>query len=154
MTIDSLASAEVVTADGEIRTIDAEREPELFWGLRGGGGNLGIATSFTLRLHPVDRFLGGAIALPATVDVVRSLIEVADAAPDGLTLIPTLMRIPPLPFIAAEHHGKPSLMVLTAWVGDPEAGQRALAPVPQSELLLQGAPLFDPPKQTDVQLPI
>jgi FAD/FMN-containing dehydrogenase len=129
MTIDSLVAADIVTADGEMRTIDAEREPELFWGIRGGGGNLGIATSFTLRLHPVDRFLGGAIALPATVDVVRALIEVADAAPDGLTLIPTLMRIPPLPFIAAEHHGKPSLVVLTAWVGDLEAGQRALAPV-------------------------
>ena len=71
MTIDSLVSADIVTADGEIRTVDATHEPELFWGIRGGGGNFGIATSFTLRLHPVDRFLGGAIALPATVDVVR-----------------------------------------------------------------------------------
>jgi FAD/FMN-containing dehydrogenase len=129
MTIDSLVSADVVTADGEIRTIDATHEPELFWGIRGGGGNFGIATSFTLRLHPVDRFLGGAIALPATVDVVRRVIEVADAAPDGLTLIPTLMRIPPLPFVPAQYHGTPSLVVLTAWVGDLEAGQRALAPI-------------------------
>jgi len=129
MTIDSLVNADVVTADGEIRTIDATHEPELFWGLRGGGGNFGIATSFTLRLHPVDRFLGGAIALPARVDVVRALLEVADAAPEGLTLIPTLMRIPPLPFVPAEHHGAPSLVVLVAWVGGLEAGQRALAPI-------------------------
>ena len=129
MTIDSLVAADIVTADGELRTIDADHEPELFWGLRGGGGNLGIATSFTLRLHPVDRFMGGAIALPATVDAVRSVIEIADAAPEGLTLIPTLMRIPPLPFVAAEHHGTPSLVVLVAWVGDFEAGQRALAPI-------------------------
>jgi FAD/FMN-containing dehydrogenase len=129
MTIDSLVSADVVTADGELRTIDADHEPELFWGLRGGGGNLGIATRFSLRLHQVDRFLGGAIALPATVDVVRQVIEVADAAPEGLTLIPTLMRIPPLPFVPAEYHGTPALVVLVAWVGDLEAGQRALAPI-------------------------
>jgi FAD/FMN-containing dehydrogenase len=129
MTIDSLVRADIVTADGEMLTVDESHEPELFWGLRGGGGNLGIATSFTLRLHPVDRFLGGAIALPARVDVVRALLEVADAAPDGLTLIPTLMRIPPMPFVPAEHHGTPSLVVLVAWVGDPEAGQRALAPI-------------------------
>jgi FAD/FMN-containing dehydrogenase len=129
MTIDSLVSADVVTADGEIRTVDATHEPDLFWGIRGGGGNLGIATSFRLRLHPVDRFLGGAIALPARVDIVRSVLEIADAAPDGLTLIPALMRIPPLPFVPAEHHGTPSLVVLIAWVGDLEAGQRALAPI-------------------------
>jgi FAD/FMN-containing dehydrogenase len=129
MTIDSLVSADVVTADGELRTVDATHEPDLFWGIRGGGGNLGIATSFRLRLHPVDRFLGGAIALPARVDVVRSVLEVADAAPDGMTLIPTLMRIPPLPFVPAEHHGTPSLVVLVAWVGDLEAGQRALGPI-------------------------
>ncbi len=55
--------------------------PDLFWGIRGGGANLGIATRFILRLHPVERFLGGAIALPGTVEVVRSLLEVADAAP-------------------------------------------------------------------------
>jgi FAD/FMN-containing dehydrogenase len=129
MTIDSLVSADVVTADGDHLTIDATREPELFWGLRGGGGNLGIATRFTLRLQPVDRFLGGAIALPPTVPVVRAVLEAADAAPDGLTLIPTLMRIPPLPFVAPEHHGAPALVVLTAWVGELEAGQRAIAPI-------------------------
>lgn len=129
MTIDSLVSADIVTADGELRTIDATHEPELFWGLRGGGGNFGIATSFSLRLHPVDRFLGGAIVLPARVDVVRSVLEVADAAPDGLTLMPTLMRVPPLPFVPLEHHGAPALVVLAAWVGDPEAGQRALRPI-------------------------
>jgi FAD/FMN-containing dehydrogenase len=129
ITIDSLVAAQVVTADGELRTVDAEHEPELFWGLRGGGGNLGIATRFTLRLQPVDRFLGGAIVLPARVDVVRAVLDIADAAPDGLTLIPTLMRIPPLPFVSPEHHGVPALVVLTAWVGDLEAGQRAIAPI-------------------------
>ena len=70
LTIDSLVSVELVTADGRIITVDAEHEPELFWGLRGGGGNLGIATRFTTRLHPVDRFMGGAIVLPPTADVV------------------------------------------------------------------------------------
>lgn len=129
MTIDSLVSADIVTADGELRTISADHEPELFWGVRGGGGNLGIATRFSLRLHEVDRFLGGAIALPASVGVVRAVLQAADAAPDGLTLIPTLMRIPPLPFVPTVHHGSPSLVVLTAWVGDLEAGQRALAPI-------------------------
>jgi FAD/FMN-containing dehydrogenase len=129
LTIDSLVEVEMVTADGDIITVDAEREPELFWGLRGGGGNLGIATRFTSRLHPVDRFMGGAIVLPATADVVSEVLAAAAAAPDGLTTIPVLMRVPPLPFVPAEYHGTLGFVVMVAWVGSNEAGQRALAPI-------------------------
>ncbi len=129
LTIDSLLSVEVVTADGRIITVDADHEPELFWGLRGGGGNLGIATRFTSRLHPVDRFLGGAIVLPARADVVGELLQAAADAPEGLTLIPVVMRIPPLPFVAPEQHGTLACIVMVAWIGAIEAGQRALAPI-------------------------
>lgn len=129
LTIDSLVSAELVTADGELMTVDADSDPELFWGLRGGGGNLGIVTRFSTRLHPVQRFLGGAIALPLTRATVRGVIEAGMAAPDGLTLIPMLTLMPPLPFVAPEDVGSPTLLVLVAWTGDIEAGQRALAPI-------------------------
>lgn len=129
LTIDSLLAAEMVTADGECLVVDADHEPELFWGLRGGGGNLGIVTRFTLRLHDVQRFLGGVIALPMTRATIQGVLAAGLAAPDGLTLIPTLMHLPPLPFVAAEHVGMPSMVVLVAWTGDIEAGQRALAPI-------------------------
>lgn len=129
LTVDSLVAVELVTADGDIITVDADHEPELFWGLRGGGGNFGIATRFTTRLHPVDRFMGGAIVLPATADVVGEVLSVAADAPEGLTLIPVLMRVPPLPFVSAEHHGSLGFVVLVAWTGSIEAGQRALAPI-------------------------
>jgi len=129
MTIDSLLAVEMVTADGDIITVDAEREPELFWGLRGGGGNFGIATRFTTRLHPVERFMGGAIVLPATADAVSEVLAAGADAPEGLTLIPVLMRVPPLPFVPAEHHGSLGFVVLVAWTGSIEAGQRALAPI-------------------------
>lgn len=129
LTIDSLLGVELVTADGRILDVDADYEPELFWGLRGGGGNLGVATSLRLRLHPVERFLGGAIVLPARADVVSDVLDAAADAPEGLTLIPVLMHLPPLPFLPAEAHGSLALVVMVAWVGPHEAGQRALAPI-------------------------
>lgn len=128
LTIDSLLAAELVTADGQVRMVSATEHPDLFWALRGGGGNFGVATRFQFRLSPVGEVLGGALFLPATRDVVRSLVPIASSAPEELTVIAELMAAPPVPFIPAEHHGKPTLVVLFVYAGDPAAGQAAIAP--------------------------
>ena len=81
LTIDDLLGAELVTADGELLHVDADTHPDLFWALRGGGGNFGVATRFRFRLHPVDRILGGLLILPATPEVISSFVAEAEAAP-------------------------------------------------------------------------
>jgi FAD/FMN-containing dehydrogenase len=130
LTVDSLVAAEIVTADGEVLTASATEHPDLFWALRGGGGNFGIVTRFCYRLSPVGHeVLGGAIFLPATHDVLRSLAPIATSAPDELTIIAELMAAPELPFMPAEHVGEPTLLILFVFAGDPEAGRAAIAPL-------------------------
>ncbi len=87
LTIDSLLGAEMVTADGERRHVNASSEPDLFWAIRGGGGNFGVATRFHFRLQPVDRIVGGMLLLPATAEVITGFIAAAEAAPDELSTI-------------------------------------------------------------------
>jgi len=128
LAIDSLLAVEIVTADGEVRTASAAEHPDLFWALRGGGGNFGVVTRFCYRLSPVGEVFAGALFLPATRDVMRSLVPIASSAPEELTVIAALMQAPPAPFIPAEHHGKPSLAVMFVFVGDADAGAAAIAP--------------------------
>ena len=85
LTIDSLLAARVVTADGRIRTASAVENPDLFWAIRGGGGNVGIITEFTFRMAPVGNIYGGELILPATLEVVRGFMDLSVAAPDELT---------------------------------------------------------------------
>lgn len=129
LTIDSLLSAQVVTADGRIVTADPTEHEDLFWAIRGGGGNLGIVTEFTYRLAPVSHILGGLLVLPATHEVVRGYLDHVVAAPDELTTLADLTTAPELPFVPPEWVGKPVLMVLVAWCGTAEDGERALAPL-------------------------
>ena len=129
MTIDNLVAAEVVTADGRILTVDEQRHPDLFWAIRGGGGNVGVVTRFVYRLVEVDTVVGGGIFLPATAESIAGLVREARRAPDGLTLIPFVMYAPPAPFIPAERVGELALMVLGVFDGDVEAGQAAWAPI-------------------------
>lgn len=129
LTVDSLLSAEVVTADGRVLTASAEEHPDLFWALRGGGGNFGIVTSFQFRLHPVDTILGGALVYPATAEVLEAYAAAAAAAPDELTTITFVMPAPPAPSIPAEAHGKLVTLITACYAGDLEEGQRALAPL-------------------------
>ena len=132
LTVDSLVAAEIVTADGQIRMASATEHPDLFWAIRGGGGNFGIVTRFCYRLSPVGQeVLGGAIFMPGTRDVIRSLVPIATSAPDELTVIAELMAAPPLPFVPEEHHGKPTLILLFVYAGDPEDGREAIAPFRQ-----------------------
>src|SRR5690606_26244725 len=91
LTIDSLLAAEIVTADGQLLRVDAENHPDLFWAIRGGGGNFGVATRFLFRLHEVDRIVGGILILPATPEVVAGFIAEAEAAPEDLSMILNVM---------------------------------------------------------------
>ena len=92
LTIDSLLAAEIVTADGELHRVDAEHEPDLFWAIRGGGGNFGVATRFRFALHPLDTVVGGMLLLPATVDTIEGFMAEAEAAPEELSSIANVMR--------------------------------------------------------------
>ena len=128
LAIDSLVAVEIVTPDGEVRMASETEHPDLFWALRGGGGNFGVVTRFCYRLSPVGEVFGGALFMPATRDVLRSLVPIASSAPEELTVIAALMPAPPAPFIPEEHHGKPSLAVMFVFVGDADAGAAAIAP--------------------------
>lgn len=128
LTIDNLLAAEVVTADGQFRRVDAETNPDLFWALRGGGGNFGVATRFQFRLHPVNPALGGMLVLPAEPDVIAAFIAEAEAAPEELSTIANIMPAPPMPFLPAEVHGRLIVMAMMFYTGPIEAGERALAP--------------------------
>jgi len=128
LTIDSLLAAEIVTADGELRLVDASNDPDLFWAIRGGGGNFGVATRFHYRLHDVRSVVGGMLVLPATADAITGFIDAAEAAPEELSAIANVMPAPPMPFLPPDQVGRLVILALIVHVGDSEAGQRAMAP--------------------------
>jgi FAD/FMN-containing dehydrogenase len=129
LTIDDLLAAEIVTADGKLLRVDAQRHPDLFWAIRGGGGNFGVATRFKFRLHQVDTIVGGMLILPATPEVIASFVAEAEAAPEELSTIANVMTAPPMPFLPAEVHGELVIMAMLVYAGEEvEAGQRAIAP--------------------------
>jgi FAD/FMN-containing dehydrogenase len=128
LTIDSLLAADVVTADGQVRRVDAETDPDLFWAIRGGGGNFGVATRFKFRLHALPGVVGGMIVLPATAETVAGFVAASEAAPEELSTIANVMNCPPMPFVAEEHHGKIVIFGLLVYAGDAAAGERAMAP--------------------------
>jgi FAD/FMN-containing dehydrogenase len=128
LTIDSLLAAELVTADGQLLRVDDESHPDLFWAIRGGGGNFGVATRFQYRLQEVGDFVGGMLMLPATADTVAGFMAESELAPEELSSIANVMPAPPMPFVPEEHHGKLVIMALMAYAGEAEAAERALAP--------------------------
>ena len=128
LTIDSLLAAEIVTADGALLRVDAENHPDLFWAIRGGGGNFGVATRFQYRLHEVPSFDGGMLMLPATPEVIAGFIAAAEAAPEELSTIANVMPCPPMPFVPEEQHGTLVVLAMLAFAGEAAAGERALAP--------------------------
>src|SRR5215213_9832020 len=129
LAIDNLHAAQVVTAAGDIVTASAEDHPDLFWAIRGGGGNAGIVTEFVFRLAPVSQVLGGELMLPASREVLRGYLNYAASAPDDLTTIANLMYAPPAPHVPQEHVGELVLSILVCWTGDIVDGERALAPL-------------------------
>ncbi len=138
MTIDSLLAVEIVTSDGRRRIASADEEPDLFWAVRGAGANFGVVTRLRFRLHPLGNVLAGDILLPATREVLHSLIPTLLAAPDELTAMPNIMLAPPDPAIPEEHRGRPVVYLSVAWSGSRDAGERALAP-----LRALGSPIND-----------
>jgi FAD/FMN-containing dehydrogenase len=129
LTIDSMLAAEVVTADGELRRVDEDTHPDLFWAIRGGGGNFGVATRLYLRLHEVGTVVGGQLMLPATPDVVHSLVEASEAAPEELSAIINVMPAMPMPMVPEEQVGRLVAWVLLVYAGPIEAGEAAVAPL-------------------------
>ena len=128
LTIDDLLAAEIVTADGQLLRVDADTNPDLFWAIRGGGGNFGVVTRFQFRMHKVDSVYGGMLFLPATPDTIASFISLAEAAPEELSSIANVMPAPPMPFLPPEHHGKLIIMAMLVYVGDVAEGERVIAP--------------------------
>jgi FAD/FMN-containing dehydrogenase len=129
LTIDDVLGAEVVTADGELISADDETHPDLFWAIRGGGGNFGVVTRLRFRLHEIDQVVGGMLMLPASAELIAGLVDAAEAAPEELSVIANITKAPPMPFIPAEQHGKPVVIALMVYAGDAEAGERAIAPI-------------------------
>ena len=131
LAIDALVSVEIVTADGRLITASETEHPDLFWAVRGGGGNFGVVTRFQYKLYPVTGIFGGALFMPATKAVLQALEPIAASAPEELTTISFLMAAPPAPFIPAEVHFQPTLAIMFVYDGDPEAGAAAIAPFRQ-----------------------
>jgi hypothetical protein len=127
LTIDHLLAAEVVTADGRILHVDETNHPDLFWAIRGGGGNFGVATRFQFQLNKVDKVLGGMLFLPATADTIASFIGEADSAPNELSTILNIMPAPPMPFLPKEVHGRMLMMAMMVFAGDLGTGERVIA---------------------------
>jgi FAD/FMN-containing dehydrogenase len=141
LTVDNLRAADLVTAEGERLRVAADTEPDLFWGLRGGGGNFGIVTAFEYDLHPVGPIvLGGPIFWPIdqAPQVLRFLREFAPTAPDELGIAMMAMLAPPMPFLPPERYGTPVFGLLPVWSGDIAEGTRVLAP-----LRAVGTPIAD-----------
>jgi FAD/FMN-containing dehydrogenase len=132
LTVDNLLAVDLVTADGERLRVDPEREPDLFWGLRGGGGNFGIATALEYRLHPVGPLvLGGPIFWPLAdaPEVLAFLREFAAEAPDELGITLALRLAPPALFLPPDQYGKPVLGLILIWAGDAGEGRAAIEPL-------------------------
>ncbi len=129
LTIDHLLCAEIVTADGQVLTASETEHPDLFWAIRGGGGNFGVATSFEFSLTPLNMVLAGMLAFPATPDILPAYFKIASEAPEELTTISMLMLGPPMPMLPAEYHGKPVFFVLICYAGNPQDGEQAVAPL-------------------------
>lgn len=128
LTIDALVAAEIVTASGSILTVNEASYPDLFWALRGGGGNFGIVTRFCYRLNALPDFTGGPLILEATPENLAGFVAAAKAAPDELTTILLAMPAPPMPFLPPDIVGKTILMGMMAYAGPADEAQQALAP--------------------------
>jgi FAD/FMN-containing dehydrogenase len=132
LSVDQLVSMDLVTADGEFVKASADENADLFWGLRGGGGNFGIVTEFEFNCVPLGpTILAGPVFWPMeqSGDVLRFYRDWVADAPDDLMTIVVHRKAPPLPFVPEELHGKPVVMVIVCWIGDMEEGEKFIRPL-------------------------
>lgn len=132
LAVDNVRAMDVVTADGDFVQANPEENPELFWALRGGSGNFGVVTSFEYDLHPIGpEVLAGQIVHPfeEAPAVLRHYKSFMAEAPSAVNCYAFIVRIPPIPVFDEELHGEPAVNLVAAYTGDPEAGERALAPL-------------------------
>ena len=131
LSLDNLVSADVVLADGTFQVASEQDDPDLFWAIRGGGGNFGVVTSFEFRLSPVKDIYGGPMffELDKADDLLRFYRDFIVDAPEQLGCFPAYQIAPPLPFIPEERHGEPFIAMVTCWAGDLDAGEKALQPI-------------------------
>jgi len=140
-TSDNVAGMELVTAEGELVRASSDENPDLFWGLRGGGGNFGVVTGIDYKLYPVGpEVVGGLVAWPQSeapkvLELYRTL---AEQAPPELTLVTLMRPAPPAPWLPKEMHGKPIIAMLACYSGNPEEGEKLVAPIKQF-----GSPIGD-----------
>lgn len=134
LAIDNLLSVDIVTADGQLRTASASENEDLFWGVRGGGGNFGVVASFEFQLHPVGPIVVGGLALypgERAGEVLRFVREYAASAPDELGLVSVFLSAPPPPFIPEHLHLAPMIAIGVCYAGPSEEGMRVAAPITQ-----------------------
>ncbi len=152
LTADNLLLAEIVTAKGDVVTVSAGENPDLFWGIRGGGGNFGIVTSFEFRLHPLGpEVLSGLVVHPYSeaASVLRQYRDFVANAPDEVTVFVVMRKAPPLPFLPEEVHGTEVVILAAFYAGDMAEGEKALQPLRDI-----GSPIADvisPHQFTDFQ---
>ena len=131
LTCDNLLSADVVTADGQMVTTSEKENPDLFWGIRGGGSNFGIVASFEYQMHPVGpTVLAGVVVHPMAraTQLLRFYRDFVADIPDDLTVIPALRIAPPAPFLPEDVHGKPIVAFFVCYSGPVDEGERVLRP--------------------------
>ncbi|MGP9016877.1 FAD-binding oxidoreductase [Streptomyces sp. BR1] len=131
LTVDNLLAADVVLADGSFVTVDERNRPDLFWALRGGGGNFGVVTAFTFRLHPVHTVVLGVTVwtLDRLADVLKWYREFLPQAPDDLNGFYAELVVPPGPPFPEEIHGQKMCGVVWCWTGDPDQAEKTLEPI-------------------------
>ena len=132
LTVDNLLSADVVTADAQLVRASEKENQDLFWALRGGGGNFGVVTSFEFKLHPLGpEVLSGLVVHPLenAGELLPEFRRIATQAPDELTIWAVMRKAPPLPFLPAEWHGKEVLIFAACYSGDMQEGERVLKPL-------------------------
>jgi FAD/FMN-containing dehydrogenase len=132
LTADNLLSVDLVTADGQVVTASEDENPELFWGIRGGGGNFGIVTSFTYRLHDVGPLIYGGLMAAApdrAAETMRLMRDFFEDAPEDLGAALAFISAPPEPFVPQEMHFQPCVGLVICWTGDMEEGERVVAPL-------------------------
>ena len=130
LSLDNLISADVVTADGKFQIASDKENPDLFWAIRGGGGNFGVVTSFEFKLHPVKDIYGGPMffELKYAGDLLRFFREYIATAPEAMGAFPAFQIAPPLPFIPEKRHGDTFALMVACWAGPVEEGEKALKP--------------------------